>query len=169
MDSLVVSKLVNLQADVVILPIDQYRFVYDYKGSLSRFVIRSIISEAEIGILSKSECVNTYSKLWVDPNLSEYQWFDKNYSGKKPAFIKNNMYSAIYHLDSEKMNCSEAILGSERYLEKLKNKKLVKFNKLGNMPFILLVEDHFMRSSEKEIHELVSVLNVAKANQSPVS
>lgn len=164
-DSMIVSKLVNLQVDVAILPIDQYQLVYDYKTSLSKFVVRAIVGQESIGIISKKNCQSAPRKIWIDPKSTEYNWYKFNIPNKKEIKIESNMYAMLFHVDFEKWDCSEAILASGRYLKKMKAHESYKFERLGNIPFVLLVEDHFMRSRKAEIAELISLIKSVNDNQ----
>jgi hypothetical protein len=157
-DSMIVSKLVNLQVDVAILPIDQFQLVYDYRTSLSKFVVRAIVGQESVGIISKKNCQSTPHKIWIDPKSTEYNWYKINIQNKNEIKVESNMYAMLFHVDFENWDCSETILASGRYLKKLKNHESYKFEKLGNVPFVLLVEDHFMRSRKAEISELISLL-----------
>jgi hypothetical protein len=162
LDSILLTRISNLQVDVAVIPLTTYKNVFDRQNHLSKFVINEVVGEEDVGSFSLKKCNKkmNYSKLdtfYVDEFSPEYKLIIKNKSLSK-KFKKLSYYEILTLMESEGLNCQAGVIGSSRFLKNLKNRDQYKFEKISSLPFILLVEEHFYKNRFSEIQTLKNTL-----------
>ena len=158
LDSTLLTRISNLQVDAAVIPITSYKNVFERQSQLSKFVINAVIGEEEIGNITLKKCNRKYKEiktasLFADEFSAEYKWLiqkQKSTFGLK----KLSYYEILSLMESEKLNCENGIIGSKRFLGNLKNADNFKFEKIGSIPLLLLIEEHFYKNRYNEIQNM---------------
>ena len=159
LDSALITRISNLQVDVAIVPLTLYKNVFERQSQLSKFVINSVVGEEAVGILTLKNCdKNTKNEtLYADEFSPEFKWFIRNQSNKF-AIKKISYYEILHLMESGTLDCQTGIVGSLRFLDKIKNSDRFKFEKKGQLLFLLLVEEHFFKNRYDEIKAIKKAL-----------
>jgi hypothetical protein len=162
LESTLITRISNLQVDAAVIPITYYKNVFERQSQLSKFAINAVVGEEDVGNITLKKCSKKYQDLKTanmiaDEYSAEYKWFIRKQKTNS-SLKKINYYDILNLMESEKLNCDYGIIGSKRFLDKLKNADKFKFEKIGSMPLILLVEEHFLKNRYNEIQNMKKVL-----------
>ena len=162
LDSILLTRISNLQVDVAVIPLTTYKNVFDRQNQLSKFVINAVVGEEDVGSFSLKKCNKKMNFLkadtfYVDEFSPEYKLIIKNKKLSK-KFKKLSYYEILNLMESEALNCQSEVIGSSRFLKNIKNKDQYKFERISSLPFILLVEEHFYKNRFSEIQTLKNTL-----------